>query len=97
MMKMKEGRKGGREESRTHEIQRRLLKLPPSAPQWLQVLIRTCNYDFVWDLTRGKPRIASYEGMEGQDEAEADGFDVLMGEGQGDTQNNDCDLDTYIL
>ena len=35
--------------------------------------------------------------MEGQDEVEADGFDVLMGEGQGDAQNNDCDLDTYIL
>ena len=30
---------------------------------------------------RGKPRVASYKGMEGQDEVEADGFDVLMGEG----------------
>ena len=63
----------------------------------MQVLIRTCNYNFIWDLTRGKPRVASYEGMEGQNEIEADGFDVLMGEGQGHAQNNDCDLDTYIL
>ena len=75
-----------------HEIRRRFLELPPFEPQWLQALLRPCD----WDLTRGKPRAASYKGMEGQDKIEADGFDAFMGEGQGDAQNNDRGLGTYI-
>ena len=79
-----------------HEIRRRLLELPPSEPQWLQALLRACNCDFIWDSTRGKPRAASYEGMEGQDDVEADGLDILMGEGRSDAQNNNRGLGTYV-
>ena len=54
-----------------HKIRRYFLKLPPSEPYWLQALFRACDYDFVWDVTRGKPGTASSEGMEGQNEIEA--------------------------
>ena len=48
-----------------YEIQRELSELFPSEPQWLQPLLRTFDCDFVWDATRGKPRAASSNDMEG--------------------------------
>jgi len=51
----------------------------------LQALLGACDYDFVWDATPGKPRAASSEGMEGQDEIEADEVDIIGDEGQGNT------------
>ena len=82
-----------------HEIRRRLSELPPSEPQWLQNLLQTCDCEFVWDATRGKPRAAAsddMEGLEGQDEIQIDEVDRIGDEGQGDAQNNDGTLGAYV-
>ena len=80
-----------------HKIPQYFLELPPSEPQWLQTLLRVCDWDFVWDATRGKSRAASSDDMEGQDEIEINKMDIIGDEGQGDVQNNDGTLGTYIL
>ena len=80
-----------------HKIRRYFLELPPSEPQWLQTLLRVCDWDFVWDATRGKSRAASSDDMEGQDEIEINKMDIIGDEGQGDIQNNDGTLGAYIL
>ena len=67
-----------------HEIRRRLSELPPSEPQWLQSLLQTYNYEFVWNVTRGKPRAAAsddMEGLEGQDKIQIDKVDKIGDEG----------------
>jgi len=35
----------------------------------------------VRELTRGKPRVASHEAVEDEDEVEVDAFDAVVGEG----------------
>lgn len=67
-----------------HEMRRRRLELRPSEPQGLQglqTLPRTWDQDFVRESTRGKPRVASHEAVEDEDEVEADAFDAVVGEG----------------
>ena len=51
------------------------------------------------NLTRGKPRAAvsdDMEGMEGQDKIQIDEVDRIGDEGQGDAQNNEGILGTYV-
>ena len=64
-----------------HEIREYLLELLYflSKSRWLQALFRAYDSDFMWDVTRGKPRAASSEGMEGQDKIEINKIEVING------------------
>ena len=53
----------------------------------MQALLRAYDYNFAWDATRGKPRAATSEGMEGQDKIEAGGFDAIKDEDEVDVQH----------
>lgn len=47
-------------------------------------------------MQRGKPWAVTFTGMEGQAKIEADGFDIIMDEGQKNIQNHNNNLKIYI-
>ena len=53
----------------------------------------------MWDVTRGKPRAAASDGIEGledQDKIQIDKVDRIGDEAQSDAQNNDGTLEAYV-
>ena len=81
-----------------HKIRRHLSELPPSESEWLQSLLRACDWNFVWDVTGGnKPRATSSNDIKGQNKIKIDTINIIGEERLGNAQNNDGILGEYIL